>query len=148
MGSRRRARTAGRRCATISLSVNQLASPIFVAGFYYKTFMWPAKFWEAIYEPLIRRAAGLGRAAGVADPDHYEKAWAYCDVLVAGGGPAGLAAALAAGRAGARVILCEEDNRLGGRLLSDGGEIDGMPASDWIARTLRRTRRPCRMSAS
>ena len=118
------------------LSVNQLASPIFVAGFYYKTFMWPAKFWEAIYEPLIRRAAGLGRAASVPDPDHYEKAWAYCDVLIAGGGPTGLAAALAAGRAGARVILCEEDNRLGGRLLSDGGEIDGMPASDWIARTL------------
>src|SRR5690606_10934196 len=58
------------------LSVNQLASPIFVAGFYYKTFMWPAKFWESIYEPLIRRAAGLGRAAPVSDPDHYEKAWA------------------------------------------------------------------------
>ena len=91
------------------LSVNQLASPIFVAGFYYKTFMWPAKFWETIYEPLIRRAAGLGRAAGSSDPDHYEKAWAHCDLLVAGGGPAGLAAALAAGRAGARVILCEED---------------------------------------
>ena len=72
------------------LSVNQLFSPIFVAGFYYKTFMWPAKFWEAIYEPAIRRAAGLGRAAGQADPDHYDKAWAHCDVLVAGGGPAGL----------------------------------------------------------
>ena len=96
-------------------------SPIFVAGFYYKTFMWPAKFWEAVYEPMIRRAAGLGRAAGQADPDHYEKAWAHCDVLVAGAGPAGLSAALAAGRAGARVILCEEDFRPGGRLLSDGG---------------------------
>jgi heterotetrameric sarcosine oxidase alpha subunit len=115
------------------LSVNQLASPIFVAGFYYKTFMWPAKFWEAIYEPLIRRAAGLGRAAEAADPDHYEKAWAHCDVLIAGGGPAGLAAALAAGRAGARVILCEEDVSLGGRLLSDGGTIDEMPAANWIA---------------
>ena len=98
--------------------------------------MWPAKFWEAIYEPLIRRAAGLGRAAGQADPDHYDKAWAHCDVLIAGGGPAGLSAALAAGRAGARVILCEEDFALGGRLLSDGGTIDGMPASEWIARTL------------
>ena len=80
------------------MSVNQLFSPIFVAGFYYKTFMWPAKFWEAIYEPAIRRAAGLGRAAGAADPDHYDKAWAHCDVLIAGCGPAGLAAALAAGR--------------------------------------------------
>ena len=100
------------------LSVNQLFSPIFVAGFYYKTFMWPAKFWEAIYEPAIRRAAGLGRGSGQADPDHYDKAWAHCDVLIAGGGPAGLAAALAAGRAGARVILCEEDFALGGRLLA------------------------------
>ena len=118
------------------LSINQLFSPIFVAGFYYKTFMWPAKFWEAIYEPAIRRAAGLGRAAGKSDPDHYDKVWAYCDVLIAGGGPAGLSAALAAGRAGARVILCEEDFELGGRLLSDGGTIDGLPASEWISRTL------------
>ncbi|RWQ33437.1 MAG: sarcosine oxidase subunit alpha [Mesorhizobium sp.] len=118
------------------MAVNQLFAPIFVAGFYYKTFMWPAKFWEAIYEPAIRRAAGLGRAAGVADPDHYDKAWAYCDVLIAGSGPAGLAAALAAGRSGARVILCEEDFALGGRLLADGGTIDGMPAAEWISRTL------------
>ncbi|TIW45026.1 MAG: FAD-dependent oxidoreductase, partial [Mesorhizobium sp.] len=118
------------------LSVNQLFAPIFVAGFYYKTFMWPAKFWEAVYEPAIRRAAGLGRTAGIADPDHYDKAWAHCDVLIAGSGPAGLAAALAAGRCGARVILCEEDFALGGRLLADGGTIDGLPAAEWIARTL------------
>ncbi|RLP27621.1 sarcosine oxidase subunit alpha family protein [Mesorhizobium sp. YM1C-6-2] len=118
------------------LSVNQLAAPIFVAGFYYKTFMWPGALWEKFYEPLIRRAAGLGRAAPESDPDHYEKAWAHCDVLVAGGGPAGLAAALAAGRAGARVILCEEDATLGGRLLSDGGTIDSMPAADWVARAV------------
>ncbi|AZV23235.1 sarcosine oxidase subunit alpha [Mesorhizobium sp. M7A.F.Ce.TU.012.03.2.1] len=118
------------------MSVNQLFAPIFVAGFYYKTFMWPAKFWEAIYEPAIRRAAGLGRASGIADPDHYDKAWAHCDVLIAGSGPAGLAAALAAGRAGARVILCEEDFVPGGRLLSDGGTIDGVPAAEWLSRTL------------
>ncbi|MCA0026019.1 MULTISPECIES: sarcosine oxidase subunit alpha [unclassified Mesorhizobium] len=118
------------------MSVNQLFAPIFVAGFYYKTFMWPAKFWEAIYEPAIRRAAGLGRAAGVADPDHYDKAWAHCDVLIAGSGPTGLAAALAAGRSGARVILCEEDFIPGGRLLSDGGTIDGLPAAEWLSRTL------------
>ncbi|UCI07043.1 sarcosine oxidase subunit alpha [Mesorhizobium sp. B1-1-8] len=118
------------------MAVNQLFAPIFVAGFYYKTFMWPAKFWEAIYEPAIRRAAGLGRAAGIADPDHYDKAWAHCDVLIAGSGPAGLAAALAAGRSGARVILCEEDFVPGGRLLADGGTIDGLPAAEWVARAL------------
>ncbi|OBQ70634.1 sarcosine oxidase subunit alpha [Mesorhizobium erdmanii] len=118
------------------MSINQLFAPIFVAGFYYKTFMWPAKFWEAIYEPAIRRAAGLGRAAGVADPDHYDKAWAHCDVLIAGSGPAGLSAALAAGRSGARVIVCDEDFTLGGRLLSDGGTIDGLPAAEWLSRTL------------
>ncbi|MDX8452180.1 sarcosine oxidase subunit alpha [Mesorhizobium sp. VK9D] len=118
------------------MSVNQLFAPIFVAGFYYKTFMWPAKFWEAIYEPAIRRAAGLGRAAVVSDPDHYDKAWAHCDVVVAGSGPAGLAAALAAGRSGARVILCEEDFVPGGRLLADGGTIDGLPAAEWLSRTL------------
>jgi len=116
------------------LSINQLASPIFVAGFYYKTFMWPSALWEKLYEPMIRRAAGLGRAAEKADPDHYEKAWAHCDVLIAGSGPTGLAAALAAGRTGARVILCEEDNRLGGRLLSDGGTIEGMDAAAWVAK--------------
>ncbi|MGB3537406.1 MAG: sarcosine oxidase subunit alpha [Mesorhizobium sp.] len=118
------------------MAVNSLLSPIFVAGFYYKTFMWPAKFWEKLYEPAIRRAAGLGVTSGVADPDHYDKAWAHCDVLVVGAGPTGLAAALAAGRAGARVILAEEDPVPGGRLNSDGGEIDGKPAGDWLAATL------------
>ncbi|MER8643454.1 sarcosine oxidase subunit alpha [Mesorhizobium sp. M1252] len=118
------------------MSVNQLFAPIFVAGFYYKTFMWPAKFWEMVYEPAIRRAAGLGRAAVTPDPDHYDKAWAHCDVVIAGSGPAGLAAALAAGRSGARVILCEEDFAPGGRLLSDGGTIDGLPAAEWLSRTL------------
>ena len=114
------------------MAANQWFAPLLVAGFYYKTFMWPAAFWEAIYEPIIRRAAGLGRAAGIADPDPYDKAWVHCDVLIVGAGPAGLAAALAAGRAGARVILCDEDNQLGGRLLSDGGAIDGQRALNWI----------------
>jgi methylglutamate dehydrogenase subunit C len=113
---------------------NSLFSPIIGAGFYYKTFMWPATFWERLYEPLIRRAAGLGRASGVADPDHYEHAYAACDVLIVGSGPAGLAAALAAARSGGRVIVCEEDFLFGGRLLSDRHEIDGDVGASW-ART-------------
>ena len=114
------------------LAANQLLAPIFGAGFYYKTFMWPASFWEKVYEPTIRRAAGLGYAADLPDPDHYEKGYAFCDVLVIGAGPAGLAAALTAARSGARVILCEEDFRLGGRLLSERHEIDGGPAVAWV----------------
>jgi methylglutamate dehydrogenase subunit C len=108
-------------------------SPFIAAGFYYKTFMWPASFWERVYEPLIRRAAGLGRAAGVHDPDHYEQAYAFCDVLVIGSGPSGLAAALPAARSGARVIVCDEDFRFGGRLLADRREIDGKPGHQWAS---------------
>ncbi len=114
------------------LSVNDLASPFLSAGFYYKTFMWPRALWEKLYEPLIRRAAGLGSLSGRHDEDPYEKAWAFCDVLVIGAGPAGLMAALTAARAGADVILADEDARMGGRLLSDGGEIDGKPALVWV----------------
>ncbi len=112
-------------------AINSLFSPIFVAGFYYKTFMWPASWWEKLYEPAIRRAAGLGRASGEPDPDTYERAHAFCDVLVIGGGPAGLSAAFAAGRSGARVILCDEDFVLGGRLNSERREIDDMSGSAW-----------------
>jgi len=111
--------------------VNSLFSPIIGAGFYYKTFMWPGKFWERVYEPLIRHAAGLGRASGLSDPDHYEHANAVCDVLIIGSGPAGLTAALVAARSGARVILCEEDFVLGGRLLGERQEVDGIPGAVW-----------------
>lgn len=114
------------------LSVNSFLSDLLVAGFYYKTFMWPAAFWEKVYEPLIRRAAGLGRGSGLADPDTYEQAYAFCDVLVIGGGPAGLAAARAAARSGARVLLCEEDFLLGGRLLSEAHQIDSLPGHAWV----------------
>ncbi len=118
------------------LAVNSLLSPLFSAGFYYKTFMWPASFWEKLYEPMIRRAAGLGRAAKSADPDHYERATLFCDVLVIGAGPAGLAAALAAGRTGARVVLCDEDPQPGGRLLSDNEIIDGVPGVRWASQAV------------
>ncbi len=90
------------------LSINGLLSPLFAAGFYYKTFMWPAAFWEKLYEPLIRRAAGLGRNAKLPDPDVYDKGTKFCDVLVIGGGAAGIAAAQKAALAGERVILCDE----------------------------------------
>jgi sarcosine oxidase subunit alpha len=113
------------------MAVNSLLSPVFAAGFYYKTFMWPASFWEKVYEPLIRRAAGLGRAARAADPDSYARQHLFCDLLVVGGGAAGLTAALAAGRAGARVVLADEDACFGGRLNSEHTEIDGCSGPDW-----------------
>jgi heterotetrameric sarcosine oxidase alpha subunit len=115
------------------LSLNSLIAPVLSAGFYYKTFMWPASFWEKVYEPLIRRAAGLGRASGENDPDTYEKAFLHCDVLVVGGGPAGLMAALAAGRTGARVVLCDEDFRLGGRLLAESLVVGEHSSAEWAA---------------
>jgi sarcosine oxidase subunit alpha len=116
--------------------VNDLLSPLFPAGFYYKTFMWPRSAWVKLYEPLIRRAAGLGRAPAQPDPDRYEQRHAHCDVLVVGAGPAGIAAARAAADAGARVILCDEQAEFGGSLL-DGGpaRIDGLAADDWLARS-------------
>jgi sarcosine oxidase subunit alpha len=116
-------------------AINQIAGPMLVAGFYYKTFMWPAAFWEKFYEPAIRRAAGLGRLSGEDDPDSYEKAHAFCDLLVIGAGPAGLAAALSAGRAGLRIIVAENDFALGGRLNSETHEIEGIPGAVWTKQT-------------
>ena len=113
------------------LSVNQLAAPLFVAGFYYKTFMWPAAFWEKVYEPLIRRAAGLGKLSMLPDPDSYDREHGFCDLLVIGGGAAGLAAALTAGRSGLRVILADEDATPGGRLLAERLSVNGATAADW-----------------
>lgn len=117
--------------------VNMLGSPLFVAGFYYKTFMWPRLAWKKLYEPVIREAAGLGKAAKGPDPDHYSTRFAHCDVLVIGAGAAGLAAALAAAESGARVILCDEQSEMGGSLLSElHAKIDGKSATDWVADAL------------
>ncbi len=116
-----------------AMAINGRLSPLFPAGFYYKTFMWPSSFWEKFYEPAIRRSAGLGRAAPGDDPDEYEKAFAHCDVLVIGSGPAGLMAAVTAARSGARVILAEDDFRLGGRLLAERMVLDGRDAASWVA---------------
>ena len=110
-----------------------LASPLLSAGFYYKTFMWPATFWKRLYEPAIRAAAGLGRAPSDPDPDRYSHRYAHCDLLVIGAGPTGLAAAKAASTNGQRVILCDEQNAPGGSLLSQPNtRIDGNLAADWI----------------
>jgi sarcosine oxidase subunit alpha len=117
-------------------AINSIASSLFVAGFYYKTFMWPKRFWEAIYEPIIRRAAGLGHLSHEDDPDRYEKAYAHCDVLVVGSGPAGLMAALSAARSGASVILADEHAACGGSLLREREEIAGQPGHEWAAKIL------------
>jgi sarcosine oxidase subunit alpha len=118
-------------------SVNSLLSPFLSAGFYYKTFMWPKAFWEKVYEPFIRKAAGLGKLAiSEPDPDSYEKCWAHCDLLVIGAGPAGLMAALAAARAGLRVIVADEGFRMGGTLLSSRSVVGGNNAADFAAFTI------------
>ena len=109
-----------------------LASPLPPAGYYYNTFMWPAAFWEKLYEHLIRRASSLGRTATDSDPDHYEKPFARCCVLVIGAGPAGLMVALAAGRSGAGVFLDAEDFALGGRLRFEQVAIRDGAADDWL----------------
>ncbi len=118
-------------------AVNDRLSPIFVAGFYYKTFMWPRRFWDRVYEPNIRAAAGLGKAPTAPDGDRYANRHAHCDVLVVGAGPAGLAAALAASETGKRVILADEQAEPGGSLLHDvTSTIDGMAAQDWAAQAV------------
>ncbi|MBZ7923298.1 sarcosine oxidase subunit alpha [Ensifer adhaerens] len=118
--------------------LNDLMSPFFAAGFYYKTFMWPKAAWHAIYEPFIRRAAGLGVTPTEADPDHYASRYAHCDVLVIGAGVAGLSAALAAAKAGAKVIICDEQPEVGGALRHESGTtIDGKDGWDWAQETAK-----------
>ncbi|MGQ3026953.1 MAG: 2Fe-2S iron-sulfur cluster-binding protein, partial [Ferrovibrionaceae bacterium] len=107
-------------------AVNDLFGRFLPAGFYYKTFMWPRKAWDHVYEPKIRTMAGLGRAPTAADADRYTQRYAHCDVLVVGAGPAGLAAALAASAGGASVMLCDDQAEFGGSLLSETtATIDG-----------------------
>ena len=119
-----------------AMAVNDLAAPFLGAGFYYKTFMWPRAFWEKVYEPIIRRAAGLGALSGKKPTDKYERAFAHCDVLVIGAGPTGLMAALKAGRSGVDVILADEDSVMGGRLNAETYLIDGQKGADWATSIL------------
>ena len=115
------------------MAINDRFSNFLSAGFYYKTFMWPATFWEKVYEPIIRKAAGLGRISFEDDPDVYDKGFMHCDLLIIGAGPAGLAAALSAGHSGAQVVLAEENFVLGGRLNAETFEVGGMAGTDWVA---------------
>ena len=117
-------------------AINDLIGGLLPAGFYYKTFMWPKAFWEKEYEPIIRASAGLGRLSGDEDPDCYDKGFLHCDVLIIGAGPAGIAAALAAGRAGARVILADEDFLMGGRLNAETFEVERQSGTDWAAKSV------------
>jgi sarcosine oxidase subunit alpha len=127
--------------------INDWLSPFFPAGFYYKTFMWPKSAWKKWYEPAIRRAAGLGVAPTRPDPDRYAQRYAHCDVLVVGGGPAGLAAALAAADSGARIILCDESAEFGGSLLGEpSARINGDSALDWVLRSVTELRRHARVT--
>lgn len=113
-------------------AINDIASPMLSAGFYYKTFMWPKAAWKRLYEPNIRAAAGLGVAPGHPDPDHYAARFAHCEVLVVGGGAAGLAAALAAAQSGVRVILADEQPAFGGALRYEtGAVVDGSNGWEW-----------------
>ncbi|MBT9552504.1 MAG: sarcosine oxidase subunit alpha family protein [Hydrogenophaga sp.] len=116
-------------------AVNGWFSRLIPAGFYYKTFMASQAAWH-FFEKHIRAASGLGHSPSEADPDRYEKRFAHCDVLVVGAGIAGLAAALAAGRSGARVVLCDEQAEAGGWLLSSDESVDGQPAVQWVAKAL------------
>lgn len=115
--------------------VIDVAGRVLSAGFYYKTFMFPGSWWE-IYERIIRRSAGFGRAPELPDPDFYEHRNAHCDVMVVGAGPAGLMAALSAAQSGARVIIADEQSEFGGQLLSSKELIDALPPGEWLEKTV------------
>ena len=117
-------------------AINNFLKMFFPAGFYYKTFMWPKSFWYKIYEPFIRKAAGLGVASIEKDKERYEHKFEYCDLLVTGSGPSGLSSAYAAAKNGAKVILAEDKPRFGGTLLTDDVSIDNLSGKDWAEKII------------
>jgi len=118
------------------LAINQLFSPLLVAGFYYKTFMGTGqRFWH-FCEHFIRRAAGMGKASLKADPDRYEKLNIFTDILIIGGGPAGLDKAKEMASSGKKITLVDENDVLGGSLPEESGTIDGRTPSNWLSETL------------
>ena len=120
-------------------AVGKAGSKMLSPGFYYKTFMYPQSMWHT-YEKFIRKAAGIGHAPTVGDADIYDHIHQHCDVLIAGAGAAGLAAALSAARSGARVILADEQAEMGGALLHSRQLIDDSPAKQWLANALNELR--------
>jgi sarcosine oxidase, subunit alpha len=112
--------------------VNNYVARFLPAGFYYKTFIYPRAAWKHVFEPIIRQSAGLGSAPKEPDADRYEYAYAFCDLLIIGGGIAGLHAALTAGQSGKRVMLLEQSAHWGGRAVVDGDEVEGETAEEWV----------------
>jgi len=119
-------------------AINTLLARFLPAGFYYKMFIHPRSFWKHIYEPFVRQSAGLGKApdAETKDADTYEHFYFFADVVVVGGGVAGLQAAKVAAKSGQKVLLIEQTAAWGGRAAVDGGEVDGQPVADWIDATV------------
>ncbi len=117
-------------------ALNSLFARFLPGGFYYKTFMFPRAFWKHVFEPIIRQSAGLGRAPKDRDGDRYEQIYAFADLLVVGGGIAGLQAAKVAAAAGLRVMLLEQTAQWGGRAPVDGDLVEGGAAQDWVDATV------------
>jgi len=118
--------------------INNLISPLLPAGFYYKTFMWPASFWEK-YEYFIRRSAGLGKSPTTPDPDIYEHKYIHCDVLVIGAGISGIMAAKIAAKNGLKTLLVEEKSNLGGSTIyqnTDHFKINNQSSGSWLEKEI------------
>lgn len=113
-------------------AVNNKLARFFPAGFYYKTFMAPRAAWKSVFEPIVRQSAGLGRVPKDRDADRYEHFYAFVDVVVVGGGVAGLQAAKAAASSGAKVLVLEQTSHWGGRAPVDGGQVDGAPVDKFV----------------
>ena len=117
-------------------AINSKLARFLPAGFYYKMFIHPRSFWKHVYEPIIRKSAGLGRAPKARDSDKYEHYYHFCEVMIVGGGIAGLQAAKSAAATGVRVLLVEQTAHWGGRAPVDGATIDGISAEDWVHETV------------
>ena len=118
--------------------INNLLSPLLPAGFYYKTFMWPASFWEK-YEYFIRKSAGLGKSPTTPDPDIYEHEYIHCDVLIVGAGISGIMAAKTAAKNGLKTLLTDEKPNLGGTTIYQNSEhfkINNQNSGSWLEKEI------------